>query len=117
MLTISPLFFFLGPSAESAVTALETWDWLDRLFSEELDFEISLTRKNKQGKTTAMVTNQWLWKTLDSPLRGRGVRLVARAKNLGIEHRGCGKKKGTSTPVGRMASSLRRKRRLHRGEP
>ena len=75
---------------------VEAWDWLQDFLEEELDCEVSLDNAQREGKTVAICSSKRLAGRLAGKLRSRGITIVTRAKNLGIEQRGAGKKsKGT----------------------
>eukprot|EP00973_Karenia_brevis_P028575 3937839-Karenia_brevis.AAC.1 len=70
------------------------YDWIANKFKDELDLDVSVDsgtgKHRKVGNTDILVSNRWLRTKLALRTKVRRLKLVARAKNLGVEQRGAG---------------------------
>ena len=106
----------VGVSKHAQQIAMDAYDWLAKHLKEELDMEVSVdTGRGKtktQGNTVVLVSNSWLQARLSESVSARGLRLSALAKNLGIEQRGVGRRKGIRVGEQRVRAVERRRLRI-----
>ncbi len=95
-----------GKCSDVQEIAISAFDWMECRLRLDLGLEVSLAdgvgQSAREGKSVVIASSEWLRAKMASRSRARGLRVVATARNLGIQQRGFGVNKSTDVREARM---------------
>jgi hypothetical protein len=105
-----------GKCSDVQEMAINAFDWMECRLRLDLGLELSLAsgvgRSARDGKSVVIASNEWLRAKMQSRSRARGLRVVAAARNLGIQQKGSGVRSSTDVREARIRAVEARRSRM-----